>query len=139
MTTSRTSSAPPPTASTERSPGLVTAFRVLAALTLVSLAFQFITAGQLFPEGGPEEVHAGGAIALHILSGLTAVAAVLLWRRGAVAAWLAGMATLVFALTFVQAALGGRETLWAHVPGAVVLTIGATWVAARAFARAANR
>jgi hypothetical protein len=138
MTTSRTSSAPPPTGSAAKSRGLVTAFRGLAALTLVALAFQFVTAGQLFPEGGPEELHAGGAIALHVVSALTAVAAVLLWRRGAIAAWLAGLASLVFALTFVQAALGGRETLWVHVPGAVVLTIGSTWVAARAFAPAGN-
>src|SRR5690242_20932570 len=104
-----------------------TALRVLSVLTVLSLAWQFVTAGQLFPRGGPEELHAGGAIALHVLSGLTAVAAVLLWRRGGAPVWLAGLAVVVFVLTFVQAAVGGRETLWIHVPGAIVLTVGATW------------
>ena len=32
-----------------------------------------------------------------------------------------------------------RHALWVHVPGAAVLTIGSTWVAARAFGRAGTR
>jgi hypothetical protein len=106
-----------------------------AVLTLVSLAFQYVTAGQLFPRGGPEELHAGGAIVLHVLSGLTALAAVMLWRRGAVAVRMPALAGLVFVLTFVQAATGGRDTLWIHVPGAMVVTVGAVWVAVWAFSR----
>jgi hypothetical protein len=35
---------------------------------------------------------------------------------------------VVFGLTFVQAATGGRSTLWIHVPGAMVVTVGAAWV-----------
>ncbi|SDX60282.1 hypothetical protein SAMN05661080_00536 [Modestobacter sp. DSM 44400] len=104
------------------------ALRMSAVLTVVSLAFQFVTAGQLFPQGGPEELHAGGAIVLHVLSGLTAIAAVLLWRRSAAPPWAAVLAVVVFVLTFVQAATGGRDTLWVHVPGAMVLTVGAAWV-----------
>jgi hypothetical protein len=111
------------------------ALRILSVLTVVSLAWQFVTAGQLFPDGGPEELHAGGAVALHVLSGLTAVAAVLAWRRGA-PLWVAVVAGLVFVLSFVQAALGGRDTLWAHIPGALVLTVGAVVVATWALTRA---
>jgi hypothetical protein len=112
-----------------------TALRVLSVLTVLSLAWQFVTAGELFPDGGPEELHAGGAVALHVLSGLTAVVAVLGWRRGA-PLWVAVVAGLVFVLSFVQAALGGHDTLWAHVPGAFVLTIGAVAVATWALIRA---
>jgi hypothetical protein len=113
--------------------------QVGAILTLVSLAFQYVTAGQLFPRGGPEELHSGGAIVLHVLSGLTAIAAVLLWRRGDVAVRMPVLAGVVFVLTFVQAATGGRDTLWIHVPGAMVVTVGAVWVAVWSFGRSAAR
>jgi hypothetical protein len=106
-----------------------------AVLTVLSVAFQYVTAGQLFPRGGPEELHAGGAIVLHLLSGLTAVAAVLLWRRGNVPVAMPVLAAVVCVLTFVQAATGGRDTLWIHVPGAMIVTVGAVWLAVRAFSR----
>jgi hypothetical protein len=122
--TTRTDSTPRTTAPDT----VLRALRVSAVLTVLSLAFQFTTAGQLFPEGGPEEVHAGGAVVLHVLSGLTALAAVLLWRRHGAPAWSAVLAVVVFVLTFVQAATGGRSTLWVHVPGAMVLTVGVAWV-----------
>jgi hypothetical protein len=112
-----------------------TALRVLSVLTVLSLAWQFVTAGQLLPDGGPAGLHAGGAVALHVLSGLTAGAAVLAWRRGA-PLWPAVVVGLVFVLSFVQAALGGFDTLWVHVPGAFVLTIGAVAVATWSLTRA---
>ncbi len=116
-----------------------TAFRVGAVLTLVSIALQFVTAGQLFPGGGPEQLHSGGAIVLHVVSGLAAISAVLLWRRGSAPASVATLAVTVFVLTFVQAAVGGRSTLWIHVPGAMVLTVGAAWLTALAWRDAGNR
>jgi hypothetical protein len=118
--------------------GTLRALQVLAVLTLLSLAFQYVTAGQLFPQGGPEEVHAGGAVALHVLSGLTAIAAFLHRRRAGTALWPVVLAAVVFVLTFVQAATGGRDTLWVHVPGALVLTVGAVWVAAWSFTAGAR-
>ena len=72
--------------------GLVRAFQVFAALSVVNVLVQFISAGQLFPNGGPEEVHAAGAIVLHVLSGLAAIAAVLLWRQGRVSIATAALA-----------------------------------------------
>jgi hypothetical protein len=118
---------------------LVQGLRLGAVLTTVSLAFQYVTAGQLFPHGGPEELHAGGAVALHLLSGLTALAAVLLWRRSGVPRWVAALAAVVFVLTFVQASTGGRGTLWIHVPGAMVLTVGVVWLAVASFGPAVRR
>lgn len=112
--------------------------QVLAVLSVLSLAFQFVTAGQLFPRGGPEELHATGAIVLHVLTGLTAVAAGALWylTRGPV--WPAVLATLVFVLSFAQAYVGGRSTLYLHIPGALVLTVGAVWVMAWSLRRGAS-
>lgn len=108
--------------------GLVRALQVLAGLAVLIVLVQFITAGQLFPNGGPEEAHAAGAIVLHVLSGLAAVAAVLGWRRGAVSPRLVVLTVLVFGFTFLQAAWGGRSSLWIHVPGAMALTAGVVWV-----------
>jgi hypothetical protein len=125
--------------STPHDTRLLRALQSGAALTLLSLAFQYVTAGQLFPRGGPEELHAAGAVVLHVLSGLTAIAAVLLWRRGSASVRMAVLAGVVFVLTFVQAATGGRDTLWIHVPGAMVVTVGAVWVAVWSFSRSAAR
>jgi hypothetical protein len=118
---------------------LLRALRVTSVLAVLSVAFQFVTAGQLFPQGGPEQLHAGGAIVLHLLTGLTAVSAVLLWRRGGPPARIPALAVVVFLLTFVQAATGGRDTLWIHVPGAMVVTVGTVWLAVWSFTPAARR
>ena len=118
---------------------ILTAVRVLAALTVVNLLWQFVTAGELFPRGGPEELHSAGAIVLHVLSGLTAIAGLAYWRLRGAPLWPGVLAAVVFVLSFVQAYYGGRSTLAIHVPGALVLTIGAVWVAAWAFTRAAAR
>jgi uncharacterized membrane protein len=112
---------------------LLTAVRVLAVLTVVNLAYQFVTAGQLFPRGGPEELHSAGAVVLHVLSGLTAIAALAYWRLRGAPLWPGVLAAVVFVLTFVQAYFGERSTLYIHIPGAMILAIGAVWVAAWAF------
>lgn len=119
-------------------PATLRALRVTAVLTVASLAWQFVTAGQLFgDDGGPVGLHAGGAIVLHVLSGLTAIAALLHLRRSRGPAWPSVLAAVVFALTFLQAADGGLETLWVHVPGAMVLTGGTVWLAAWSMSSAA--
>ena len=112
---------------------LLTTVRVLAVLTVVNLLWQFVTAGELFPRGGPEELHSAGAILLHVLSGLTAIAALAYWRLRGAPLWPGVLAAVVFVLTFVQAYFGDRSTLYIHVPGAMILTLGAVWVAAWSF------
>ncbi len=123
------------TASSTSNGGLVRALQIAAVLTVLSVASQFITAGQLLTDGGAENLHKGGAVALHVLSGITAVVAVLLWRRSEVPAALAGLAVVVFLLTFAQAAAGGKDTLWIHIPGAMLVTTGVVSVAAWVLAR----
>lgn len=119
----------PNDASTASGP-LQTGLKVTAVLAVLVVLWQFITAGQLFDkDGGPQEAHAAGAIVLHVVSGLAAIAAVLLWRRGAVPAWLAGLAVVVFGFGFLQAALGGYDSLYVHIPGAMILTAGTVWLA----------
>ena len=113
-------------------PGLTT-LRVLAVLTVVNLLYQFVTAGELFPRGWPEELHSAGAIVLHVISGLAAIAALAYWRLRDAPLWPGIVAALVFVLSFVQAYYGGRTTLYVHVPGAMILTIGAVTVAVWAF------
>lgn len=135
---SRTSTHPDETASRAASTTL-RALQVVATLAVLNLVFQFVTAGQLFPRGGPLELHSWGAVVLHVLTGLTVVAAGLHARHTGTAAWPAVLAAVVFVLTFVQAYYGDRDTLWIHVPGAIVLTIGSVWVLAWAFAPAARR
>lgn len=62
----------------------LTALQVMSVLTLLSLAFQFATAGQLLTHRAVSvDVHGGGAIVLHVISGLTVVAAGLHWLKRA--------------------------------------------------------
>ena len=107
---------------------LLRAFQVLAALTVLSVLYQFVTAGQLVTGNAPVDPHGLGALVLHVLSGLTAVTAVLLWRKGSATPRLAILAVVVFLFTFLQAWLGSHGSLRTHIPGAMLLTVGVTWV-----------
>lgn len=109
------------------------ALQVSAVLAVLSVAWQFVTAGQLFPEGGPKDLHSGGAIVLHILTGVVAIVAWLHRRNTSGPVWPTVLGAVVFVLSFVQAYTGGYDTLWIHVPGAMVLTVGSVWVAVWAF------
>ena len=124
-----------PVDTSSRTAQLTRAVQVLAVLTLLNELYQFVTAGQLFPEGGPGEAHAAGAITLHLLSGLTLVAVFLRHRAVGGRVWPLALAAVVFVATFVQAATGGRDHLAIHVPGAMVLTAGSAWLATWAFLR----
>ena len=119
MTTSTTTAAPT---------AVVRVLQVSTVLAALNVLFQFITAGRLFPDGGPEELHAAGAIVLHVFSGIGALAALWLWRRHGAPLLLPALAVVVFAAGILQAAVGGRDTLWVHVPGAMVLTAGVVWL-----------
>jgi hypothetical protein len=110
--------------------GPLRAVQVTAVLAVVVLAWQFVTAGQLLPRGGPLELHAAGAIGLHVLLGLLAVAAILVGRAAHGPWWPAVLAVLVFLLSFVQAYVGSHGPLAVHVPCALVVTVGTVWLAA---------
>jgi hypothetical protein len=120
---------PAPTATT----GPRRAVQVTALLAVVVLVWQFVTAGMLLPRGGPLDLHAAGAIALHVASGLLAIAAVLHGRAARGPWWPAVVAVVVFVLGFVQAYAGEHGNMALHVPCALVLTLGTVWVAAWSF------
>lgn len=104
--------------------------QITGGLAVLSLLFQFLTAGQLFPDGGPEALHAVGAVAVHVCTGLVLLAAAVHWRLGRGPGWTPVLAGVTFVLSFVQAYFGDRSSLWLHVPGALILTVGVVWLLA---------
>ena len=126
---------------TSRASGVLRTVQVLAALSVLNLLYQFTTAGALVGPGGSEaveELHGTGAIVLHVLTGLTAIAAGLHGRATRGPLWPTVLAAVVFLASFAQAYTGGGQTLWIHVPGAMVLTVGSVWVLAWSFTRGAR-
>jgi hypothetical protein len=107
----------------------VRALQATTTLVLLVLAWQFVTAGQMIPQGGPEELHAAGAIVLHVASGLAVIAAFLLNRAAGGPWWPTVLAAVVFVLTFVQAWTGSHGVLAVHVPCAILLVAGTVWIA----------
>jgi heme A synthase len=98
-------------------------------MTVLAILWQGATAGGILMRGRESlEFHEVGAIAVHVLTGLAAIAAFALWRATRGPRWPMVVAVVVFAASFVQAALGDDETMWAHVPGALVLMLGAAAV-----------
>jgi hypothetical protein len=120
-----------PSTTATKATAVLRTLQVLAALTVLELFVQYLSAGQML---GPlrsltaRELHESGAIVLHVVSGLTAVAAIVVWRALRTAGWPAVLSVVVFVLSFVQAYLGDDETLYLHVPGALILTVGSVWV-----------
>ena len=108
-------------------------------LSVLNLVCQYVTAGQLFPRGGPLGLHATGAIVLHVVTGLLTVAALLHPRVDRGPWWPAAVAAVVFVVSFVQAYYGEHTNLAVHVPGALVLTVGIVWVTAWSFTRGVRR
>ncbi len=121
------------------SPAVLRAVQALGLLSVLNLVCQYVTAGQLFPRGGPLGIHATGAIVLHVVTGLLTVAAILYARTHRGPWWPAVLAALVFVLSFVQAYFGEHTNLALHVPGALILTVGIVWVTAWSFTRAVRR
>jgi hypothetical protein len=126
MTRTDPTSARPRTSSADRF------VQAAAVLSLLGLLWQFATAGRILSHAHATEIHGAGAIALHITTGLLVVATLLHARAGG-ARWPVVVAVLVFACTFVQAALGDAGIMSAHVPGALVITVGTVWLTAWAF------
>ena len=123
---------PAPTAS--RSATTVRAVQAAAVLSVLALLWQSLTAGRMLAGIDAVRMHGAGAIALHVTTFLLVVATLLHARAGG-ARWPAAVAGAVFLATFVQAAIGSAGNMNAHVPGALVLTVGTIWVTAWAFTR----
>jgi hypothetical protein len=104
---------------------------------VLALLWQFATAGRILSGASATGLHGAGAIALHVTTALLVVATLLHARAGG-ARWPVVVAALVFACTFVQAALGSAGNMSAHVPGALVITGGTVWLTAWAFRRQAG-
>jgi hypothetical protein len=112
-------------------PGVQRAFQAFAALTVLAIVYQGVTAGQLV--SGNESAlaqHATGAIVTHVLSGLSMIMAALVWRatRGSVVPVV--LAAVVFLVTFAQAYFGSHGPMTVHVPLALIVLGGAVWVLA---------
>ena len=129
----------PDSAPDTRTSGLLTALRATAVLSTLNVLYQGATAGQVLMKGDAAlEWHGGGAIALHVLTGLVTVAAVLWARAEGGPWWPAALSAVVFVATFVEAYFGEGSTLYIHVPLALILTVGTVWVTAWAFTASAR-
>jgi hypothetical protein len=114
-------------------PQTLRAVQTTAVLSVLVLAWQFFTAGQIITdEDAATGGHGAGAIALHVSTFLLLAAAVLHGRATQVC-WPAVLAAVVLVVTFVQAYLGSSENIAAHVPLALGLTIGIVWLTAWSF------
>ena len=110
------------------------ALRWLALLSTLNVLCQGVTAGEVLMKNHTAlQFHAAGAIALHVLTGLAAIAAGLHWRSSRGSLWPTVLAVVVFVATFVQAGFGHGRTLYIHVPLALLILLGTTWLAAWAW------
>jgi hypothetical protein len=110
------------------------ALRWLALLSTLSVLCQGITAGEVLMKNHTAlEFHEAGAIVLHVLCGLAAIAAGLHWRASRGSLWPTVLAVVVFVATFVQAEFGHGRTLYIHVPLALFILLGTTWLTAWAW------
>lgn len=108
--------------------------QITAMASVLALAFQFVTAGQILATGpSATALHGAVAIAIHLIFGLTVLAAAIHWRSRHGPVWPVIVVAVAFVLSFFQARFGSTGAMALHVPIAVVLTIGIVWVAAWSF------
>lgn len=118
------SSADPHTSSR---PFLITSrFFALANVAVVIVLFG--TAGTLVQAGELKNIHGAAAIVLHVVTGGLMVALAGLAYSRQRGWWAAVVAGVIFAFSFVQAALGEGPTLGVHVPGSLVIVSGTIWL-----------
>jgi hypothetical protein len=112
---------------TSSRPFLLTA-RFFALVTVAVVVVLFGTAGALVQAGELKEVHGAAAIVLHVVTGgLTVALAGLAYSRGR-GWWAAVVAAVIFAFSFVQAALGEEATLRIHIPCSLLIVAGSIWL-----------
>ncbi|MDG4665972.1 hypothetical protein [Mycobacterium sp. 236(2023)] len=115
--------------------------RLFALATVVVIVALFGTAGALVQAGELKDVHGGAAIVLHVVTGGLMVALAGLAYDRKRAWWTVALAFVIFAYSFVQAALGEGATLGIHVPGSLLIVVGTIWLTVWLFssASAGNR
>jgi hypothetical protein len=113
------------TADPTRTLHLVKALRAATLLAVLAILWQGATAGGILMHTSTSlDLHEAGAIAVHVLTGVAALAAFVFWRTAHSSLVFPVVGAMVFVASFVQAALGDDETMWAHVPGALLLMLG---------------
>ena len=113
-------------------PGLpLVALRYLALLSTLNVICQGASAGRLLMKSHEGLVlHEAGAVVIHVLTGLTMIAAAWVWRSSRGTPWPTVLAAVVFVATFIQALTGHGRTLYIHVPLALLLLLGSAWLLA---------
>jgi hypothetical protein len=120
--------------------GVLRALQVAAALTVLCMLVQGVTAGQLLSrDEGALSLHGGGAIVMHVLSAVATIATFLHWRATRGPLWPTVLSAVVFVGSFVQAYLGEAGVMSVHVPLAMVLTACAVAVVVWSMVPAARR
>jgi len=101
--------------------------RRMAVVNMALVALQAVSAG--FSLSGYAEavtVHVVVAFAMQAGALVQAVTALVLWRRGRVPGWLAGLSIGLVVIVFLQLGLGYRRSFWLHVPLGVGIFGGLT-------------
>ena len=120
--------------------GVLRALQAAAALTVLCILVQFVTAGQLLSQNeGALSLHGGGAIVMHVVSAVATLAAFLHWRASRGPLWPTVLSAVVFVGSFVQAYVGDEGMMSVHVPLAMLLSGFAVAVMVWAFLPAARR
>ncbi|MDT7680736.1 MAG: hypothetical protein QOG57_1046 [Pseudonocardiales bacterium] len=116
-------------------PGLpLVALRYLALLSTLNVICQGASAGRLLMKSHEGLVlHEAGAVVIHVLTGLTMIAAAWVWRSSRGTPWPTVLAAVVFVATFIQALTGHGRTLYIHVPLAMLILVGSAWLLAWAW------
>ncbi len=118
-------------AASKAATGVRWALRVTASVLALLFVFQGVTGGDyLVGNEAAMALHEPGAITIHVLSGLQMIIAAALWGVGGGPLWPTVLSALVFGVSFVQAELGGGDTLDYHLPLAMALLIAVVWVLA---------
>jgi hypothetical protein len=120
--------------------GVLRTLQVAAALTVLCILVQFVTAGQLLSQNeGALSLHGNGAIVMHVLTAVATIAAFLHWRATRGPLWPTVLSAVVFVGSFVQAYLGDEGVMSVHVPLAMLLSGCAVAVLVWSFLPVARR
>ncbi|RVX45876.1 hypothetical protein EDD27_8701 [Nonomuraea polychroma] len=111
------------------------ALRAVAALHVVALLFQAVTAGLLLSSPGGRALHMTSGVALVIIGLLHLVVAILVWRPGGGSPRFIAPAALLLVFTIVAAILGVAHVKTVHLPLGVLLFGGGVMQLSRVLGR----